>query len=1158
MRRIEDPLFLMLHTSVRKLLINNNILCAEDLFKFETHKLIKLPGIGPKRMDEIYEFLYSLPFDYQNPDLPENPDQYVLAGLSPFTRKSYSGILNIWDDKLRERSLKYALEGRVSETEHDTSVPGKMVAQVAGSNRYSVRVEVFEHSMVSTCSCPFCIGFCKHTVAAVFDLAIQERMLRFQTNEASVNPYKKPLGILKLLSSREKREQVQKAERMSFVLQQKNHSWEILPLPVYEEYGSFPETGSMYRIYPYSNNPWDELQHVHPDDQLLVKLLDKKFNKEYQYSMGYRHFDNDMQNITIGSLLQLMRNRTVQLVREDEESRMVKITENKLVPFLEVSRSQDDGGLQLQQQAVLKTKVDGASGQIIDEYLYISEEPAFALFGNEIAEVEGPELALRFFRQTPTDIRISESELEGFLNDFYPELEKNGIPVGFDDIREAENSPEPEPRIYLSEDKKELIIYFVPAYNGLEISYNSENEDLLLPMMQPSGSPEIRRASRNREAEEQYYSTLVHTGLVPDFNIPSRLYSEFNPVNWVHEELPRLIAAGFTIYGEEKLRHNRPPRKMTNSSISVSSGENWFEIQGDLHFGNESVSLNEIWEVLGQNKTYVQLSDGTKGNLPEKWLHHLKNLLLLSRSDKTKQENTRVPRIAAPVLDELQEDADDWQADVDFEQYRNMLRNFDEIEQQEPPERFKGKLRSYQQGGLSWMMFLRSYKLGGVLADDMGLGKTVQVLALLQKIFELEGKKPFGLIVAPRSVIHNWCQEAASFTPEFSVMLHHGTGRAAGTEAFDSIDLIVTTYGTLMRDIELFSGMSFDYAILDESHTFRNPSSKISKAVRKIDAHNRLCLSGTPVQNSAQDLWAQFQFLNPGMLGSLKEFKSRWVKKTGLSDEAFKKAGETLQRMLKPFVLRRTKQQVATDLPELTNIQIDCPMETWQRNLYEKYRITYQKLVEDALEEEGIEKTRFRILEGLTRLRQLSCSPTLIRGLQKKISSKKVPAKVERFLELADELIQEGHKALVFSQFVTFLKELEDHIKQKGWSYEYLDGSTLNRQRRVDAFEGDPDKKLFLISLKAGGEGLNLTSADYVFIMDPWWNPAAERQAMDRTHRIGQTRQVFVYRLVAPDSVEEKILKLQQHKKDLSDKLISEDTGMFKELSANDLKDLFV
>lgn len=297
------------------------------------------------------------------------------------------------------------------------------------------------------------------------------------------------------------------------------------------------------------------------------------------------------------------------------------------------------------------------------------------------------------------------------------------------------------------------------------------------------------------------------------------------------------------------------------------------------------------------------------------------------------------------------------------------------------------------------------------------------------------------------------------------------------------------------------------------------------------------------------DLWTQFHFLNPGLIGNQAHFLNKWVKPIEKFEN--KEAGEMLQKITAPFILRRTKKKVAKDLPSLTSNIVHCPMEPKQRKYYEKHRQVYYEIINKTLDEKGVRESRFAVLEGLTKLRQICCSPLLTK------SSIRDAAKINRFLELAEELISEGHRALVFSQFVKFLRLIETEVRKRKWDYEYLDGGTRDRQERVDRFQQDDSKKLFLISLKAGGEGLNLTAADYVFIMDPWWNPAAERQAMDRTHRIGQTENVFVYRLVCPDTVEEKILKLQERKQKLSDQLITAEAGIFKELDRKELLDLF-
>ena len=484
---------------------------------------------------------------------------------------------------------------------------------------------------------------------------------------------------------------------------------------------------------------------------------------------------------------------------------------------------------------------------------------------------------------------------------------------------------------------------------------------------------------------------------------------------------------------------------MTASSVRVSSKEQWFELEGSLSFGEIELSLKDIEQVLLKKNTFVKLNDGSLGELPESWMKQLKRLQKLSGNGQM-DEDAKVPKIAATVLEEIGREADNFEIDTDFKAYAKRLRSFETIDEITPPDDFKGDLRSYQQAGLSWMKFLNTYEFGGILADDMGLGKTIQVLALLKSVQQEMKGELRSLVIAPRSVLQNWAAETSKFVPDFKVHIHHGADRTDKIDDLPGCEILITTYATMRNDIDLLSKKEFDYAILDESHAIRNPESKTFRALRNIRAKHRLCMTGTPVQNTTMDLWSQFEFLNPGFLGNKKSFRNNWVKP--MEKQGDPVAEELLHKMVSPFILRRTKKQVATDLPPLTSSLVDCPMEQDQQTLYEKYRKTYYELVNESLKEKGVQKSRFTVLEGLLRLRQICCSPSLIEG------EKATSAKLSRFTELASELISEGHRALVFSQFVGFLKQIEKEVQKAGWSYEYLDGQTADRQERVNRFPG--------------------------------------------------------------------------------------------------------
>jgi SNF2 family DNA or RNA helicase len=461
-------------------------------------------------------------------------------------------------------------------------------------------------------------------------------------------------------------------------------------------------------------------------------------------------------------------------------------------------------------------------------------------------------------------------------------------------------------------------------------------------------------------------------------------------------------------------------------------------------------------------------------------------------------------------------------------------------------------LRPYQVSGFQWLNYLREVGWGGILADDMGLGKTVQALSYLSHFNEEHGKLR-AVVVCPTTLMYNWENEIKKFTPELTHLIHHGGARAKDSAVFEQYNIIITTYGTLRSDIKWLIGVPFDYAVLDESQAIKNPHSKVAKAACLLSAKNRLCLSGTPLQNNTFDIYAQMNFLNPGMLGSVEFFRNEFA--TPIDKFGEQEQKDHLRRLLYPFLLRRTKEQVAKDLPEKTESILFCEMLDEQRNIYDAYRNDYRAKILGSIDSQGIDKSQLTILQGLMKLRQICDSPAILNEPEKYPN---VSAKLE---ELAREISENisNHKALVFSQFLGMLALIKEKLKELDVPFEYFDGSTSaqDREKAIQRFQNDDTCRVFLISLKAGGVGLNLTAADYVYIVDPWWNPAVEQQAIDRTHRIGQTKNIFAYRMICIDSIEDKILQLQERKRILARDLISDDQGFVKSLSRADVEYLF-
>ena len=440
---------------------------------------------------------------------------------------------------------------------------------------------------------------------------------------------------------------------------------------------------------------------------------------------------------------------------------------------------------------------------------------------------------------------------------------------------------------------------------------------------------------------------------------------------------------------------------------------------------------------------------------------------------------------------------------------------------------------------------------GGILADDMGLGKTLQVLAFLQQ--QTDKKMGVNLVVVPTTLLFNWENELKKFAPKLKAHYYYGNEREKDTSAFSNFDLIITTYGILVRDILVLSRFRFNYAVLDESQAIKNPASHRYKAACLINARNNIALTGTPIENSTFDLFAQMSFINRGFFGGIQRFREDY------SNPIDKEGNETiageLNKIINPFVLRRTKEKVATELPDKTEDIIYCEMETGQRRVYDAYRNEYKNRLLKKIDEEGMEKSTMMVLEALTRLRQICDSPALLNSDD---VAEKESVKIQELVRHIT-LKTGRHKILVFSQFVKMLALIKDELAKLNIEYEYLDGQSSSKQREqsVNNFQDNENLRVFLISLKAGGTGLNLTAADYVYIVDPWWNPAVENQAIDRCHRIGQDKKVFAYRMICKNTVEEKIMLLQDKKKKIAGDIIQTDESILKKLNQNDIRELF-
>ena len=780
----------------------------------------------------------------------------------------------------------------------------------------------------------------------------------------------------------------------------------------------------------------------------------------------------------------------------------------------------------------------------------ISNKPAWLLLNDVLyffdQDIEGkklqPFLAKRY-------IAIPKATEATYFEKFVaPLIEKHHVYAEGFEIRTEQFEAVPIIKVlYVDGGLSQIQLYFkygeytFPVENAFKVTVRLEKTD---------DNYIFHRIKRSAEWEKKQYNLLLSLGLKKTSSLFSNLevaVEEENPsyaaINWVNEHIEILLAAGFEI--EQATGQKRFVFGANKIDLEVKEGNDWFDINAVVWFGKYQIPFLSLKQHILHKRREFLLPDGEVAIIPEKWFTQYGSLFSLAETTS----GIKLKKHHIGLINDLAEDS---LANVTLERKLQRLVDFEDIADTQMPVNFKGSLRDYQKAGYNWFSFLREYNFGGCLADDMGLGKTIQTLAMLQKVKEDDlagGLQSTSLIIMPTSLIYNWLTEAKKFTPKLKIYAHTGSNRNKDVAKFANFDIIITTYGVTRVDVEELKNFYFNYVILDESQNIKNPASKSFKSVRSLKSKHRLILSGTPVENSVGDLWSQLTFLNPGLLGTQAFFYDEYVQ--AIEKKKDEEKARKLQSIIKPFVLRRTKEQVAAELPPKTEQVIYCDMSEDQAAYYEKTKSAYRNDLLESMDNGTFAQKQVQLLQGLTALRQLANHPVMIDGTYDSDSGK-----FENVIHTLDNVLKGGHKVLVFSQFVKHLDIFKKHFEAEHIPFSYLDGATRNRGEIVSEFQQNESLKVFLISIKAGGVGLNLTQADYVFILDPWWNPAVEQQAIDRTHRIGQDKKVFIYKFIAKDTVEEKILALQNRKKSLANSLITTEESFFKSLSKDDIKDL--
>ncbi len=702
-------------------------------------------------------------------------------------------------------------------------------------------------------------------------------------------------------------------------------------------------------------------------------------------------------------------------------------------------------------------------------------------------------------------------------------------------------------QVFLSEVNEFVIITPQVVYdNGVEATLHQTGNIV-------TGQPDrILIYKRNLELEDDFVAQLadMHPKFADQSN--NRMfylhYTDFTTNMWFYKFFDQLQTNHIEVFGLKELKHFKYSPYKGKISTSIKSGQDWFEVSVQISFGDNTVSLADIKKAVINKQRYIQLKDGSVGILPAEWFHKLEKYF---RNGEIKKDKLNISKLRFSIIDELFDEINETEIFAELHDKKKRLETFTEISATKIPKEITAHLRDYQKEGLNWLNFLDSMHWGGILADDMGLGKTLQILTFIQHT--VNQKHSTQLVVVPTTLLFNWENELRKFAPKLKAHYHYGPDRNQNTELFGEHHIVFTTYGILLRDIEFISKFTFNYVFLDESQAIKNPASRRYKAANLISAKNRVALTGTPIENNTFDLFAQMNFVNRGIFGSPQVFKENYS--NPIDKEGNEAIAVELHRLTHPFILRRTKEHVAKELPPKTDDIIYCEMEPEQRKVYDAYRNSYRNKLLNKIEGEGLEKSKLMVLEALTRLRQICDSPVL---LNDDSIPEKQSVKVKEIIRHITEKTA-NHKILVFSQFVKMLAIVKDELLNLNIPFEYLDGQCNNvqREKAVTNFQENEGLRVFLISLRAGGTGLNLTAADYVYLLDPWWNPAVENQAIDRCYRIGQDKKVFAYRMICKDTVEEKIMNLQSKKLKIATDIIQTDKNIMKTIDANDIRELF-
>jgi len=894
------------------------------------------------------------------------------------------------------------------------------------------------------------------------------------------------------------------------------------------------------------------LKSISPAD-LIFKTEEKDELKFYSgISTFQQNYNTDQTEVELEALKAIVKNplsipiyqHEVKLSSNIQASSIVAVQVHILDVDLRLSVNQRDDFYEITGRLIIEGKSYELDNLVLGYQYFIQLKDQLYLINRpDFLRVIG------FFKKQSNRLILHKSKYPEFQKTILIQLE-GSIQVDYSYLKPATKSQieekgfdlENEKLIYLSESEDYILITPVMRYGNFEIPVLSKKQ-----IQAQDNLGNLFTLHRDEKMELQFISDVLKQHpyfYEQETNDSYYLHRKrFLEEAWFLEAFETWRTKEIHILGFSQLKNNKLNPYKAEINIEVLSGTDWFETKVKVKFGKQQVALKHLHKSIRNKSKFVTLDDGTQGILPAEWIEKFAGYF---NAGEIVEDKLLTHKIKYASINDLYEDALlDGDVKNELKLYKQKFEGIGSIQEVEIPKTLKATLRHYQKDGLNWLNFLDDFNFGSCLADDMGLGKTIQILAFILSQRE-KVEHNTNLVVVPASLIFNWKAEVEKFAPSIKVKTIYGNDRTKTTDSFDNYEVILTSYGTLLSDIRFLKDYRFNYIFLDESQNIKNPESQRYKTVRMLQSRNKVVLTGTPIENNTFDLYGQLSFACPGLFGSKQQFADLYS--TPIDQFKDSKRAEELQKKIKPFILRRTKDQVAKELPDKTEIILYCEMGEEQREVYEANKKEIQDFILGKTEDE-LPKSSMHVLKSITRLRQICNSAALLADGKSYLQAS---SKIEVLLEQIESKAK-NHKILIFSQFVTMLDLIKKQLEIRGIKYEYLTGQTRKRAEVVASFQKNDDIPVFLISLKAGGTGLNLTEADYVYLVDPWWNPAVENQAIDRAYRIGQHKNVMAVRLICPDTIEEKIMKLQATKKDLVKDLIQTDGGMFKNLTKKEL-----